>query len=532
MLWMEANRIAALLRPGARSSRATPQFAAAAPRPTTIATDGRHGASFHAQQAAVGSLESLELDPERGIEPRIIEEVAGGPIGDDATSVQHDRPIEKTKDEVEVVHDHHRKPIFPATNQRLHDVETMPDVEAGGRLVCQQHRRIDREHHREQHPRPLAAREARPAPLARRRKLECRNHRFNRAVGVMLGPLGAEANEIDHRKIPVRLEVLRQVADLPRARGAGEARQIPTVDPDLTGGRRLDAGEGPQQHRFARPVGADDGDRAGRAERQRYFREQRRPAPSQRQIVGGDGGHVRSLRASSRMKKGPPATAVTRPSGISDGGSAERAIASAIATMDAPTSAEAGSRGRCIGPTSQRAICGAARPTNATKPPKATAAATTTDPASTAKATNRFTSRPKPIAIVSPRPSTSSPRASNVVRPKHPADIAANRPSTAHVGVCTPPSTQLSTICKLTASSDSASMRNERRAPSTAATATPASSMPAASTAPATRETPITRTVAPQAPANASAGRRSDCDAPSGTSNAMVAPNAAPPADP
>jgi hypothetical protein len=77
------------------------------------------------------------------------------------------------------------------------------------------------------------------------------------------------------------------------------------------------------------------------------------------------------------------------------------------------------------------------------------------------------------------------------------------------VGVCTPPSTQLSTTCRLTVSSDSASMKNERSAPRIAATATPASRMPAASTAPATRETAMTNTVAPHAPANASTGRSS-----------------------
>ena len=42
------------------------------------------------------------------------------------------------------------------------------------------------------------------------------------------------------------------------------------------------------------------------------------------------------------MKNGPPATAVTSPSGISAGGSAERAIASASTTTIAPTSADAG----------------------------------------------------------------------------------------------------------------------------------------------------------------------------------------------
>ncbi|MNF16540.1 hypothetical protein D3C80_2196000 [compost metagenome] len=69
------------------------------------------------------------------------------------------------------------------------------------------------------------------------------------------------------------------------------------------------------------------------------------------------------------MKKGPPATAVIRPSGTSAGGSTLRAIASATVTTSAPASALAGSTQRWRGPTHQRAICGAARPTKATSPP-------------------------------------------------------------------------------------------------------------------------------------------------------------------
>ena len=99
-----------------------------------------------------------------------------------------------------------------------------------------------------------------------------------------------------------------------------------------------------------------------------------------------------------------------------------------------------------------------------------------------------------------------------------------------------PPSTQLSTTCRLTVSSDSASIRNERSAPSTAASATPASSMPAASVAPATRETASTSTVEPQAPAKASAGSVQAWGKPNnrcmGTSKATVAPSAAPPEAP
>ena len=56
--------------------------------------------------------------------------------------------------------------------QRADHVEAMADVEAGRRLVGQQHRRIDHQHGREQHARPLAARQRRPAAPAELGQLE------------------------------------------------------------------------------------------------------------------------------------------------------------------------------------------------------------------------------------------------------------------------------------------------------------------------------------------------------------------------
>src|SRR5262245_11296428 len=484
------------------------------------------------QQAVVRRIQPLEAHPECRVEPRVLEYLQRAAVSHDAPAVHHNDPIEESEGEIEVVHHDNGQPIRRAPYQGLHHIDAMPDVEAGGRLVRQQRRRIDGEHHGEQHARALAAGERGPSPAAQFRKLEALDDLLHCASDVAHHAFGTKPNKITHAEIPVRLELLRQIADDSRAVGAREPRQIGAADVDLSRRRRLDAGERLEQHRFSGAVGADHGDRSGRAECQRYSREQRRTAAPQRQLVRGDAGHARSLRARSTMKNGPPATAVTSRVGISEGGSAERAIASAMVTMHAPTSADAGSTRRCIGPTSQRAICGAARPTNATRPPNATAAATTIEAASTAKATNRLTSSPKPTAIVSPRPRTSSPRANSIVRPRQADEIGADRRSVVQAGVCTSASTQLRTTCRLTVSSESASMKNERSAPRVAATATPASNMPAASTAPATRETAITSTVAPHAPAKASAGRSRDCGSPSGTSSATVAPSAAPPAEP
>ena len=75
-------------------------------------------------------LQALECNSERGIEAWMVEEIARKSISDDAAAVEHEHAFKKTKDQVEVVHHHHRKPVFSATNQGLHDIQTMPDVEA------------------------------------------------------------------------------------------------------------------------------------------------------------------------------------------------------------------------------------------------------------------------------------------------------------------------------------------------------------------------------------------------------------------
>src|SRR5690242_8523386 len=330
----------------------------------------------------------------------------------------------------------------------------------------------------------------------------------------------------------MRFEGLRQEADRLRPLGARKTGEILAIEPHMPRRRHVDTGKRAQERRLARAVGADHGHRAARSQHQRYAIDQGRALAFHGERFGGERAHVRSRRASSRMKNGPPAMAVTRPSGISAGGKTARAIASASVTTIAPTNAEAGNNGRCNGPTSQRAMWGAASPTNATSPPNATAAATITEPASTASATTRRVSRPKAVAMVSPRPKRSRRRANNSERPRQATVIATSNAMPRQLGVWMPPSTQLITTCRLTVSSESASIRNKRNAPRIAATATPASSSPAASTAPATRAMPSTSIVAPQAPAKASTGSSRAFGSASGTSNATVAPTAAPPADP
>jgi len=90
------------------------------------------------------------------------------------------------------------------------------------------------------------------------------------------------------------------------------------------------------------------------------------------------------------MKNGPPANRSHQPQRISAGGRAARADGVGQVTTMAPTKAEAGSAAGCKGPTSQRAYSGEGGVDEGNEAAKATAAATTTEPASTAKAMKRL----------------------------------------------------------------------------------------------------------------------------------------------
>jgi hypothetical protein len=53
------------------------------------------------------------------------------------------------------MHHDDAEPLSPAPNQTPHHIDTVPDVEAGSRVVRKQSRWIDREHHGEQDARAL-----------------------------------------------------------------------------------------------------------------------------------------------------------------------------------------------------------------------------------------------------------------------------------------------------------------------------------------------------------------------------------------
>ena len=171
-------------------------------------------------------VQPLEAHSECRVEPRVLKYLVRAAVSREAPAVHHDDPIEEPEGEIEIMHHDNGEPIRRAPDQGLHHADAVPDVEAGGRLVRQQHRRIDGEHHGEQHARALAAGQGGPSPAAQSRKLESFDSLLYCASDVAHHAFGTKPDKIAHAEIPMRLELLRQIADDPGAVGARKPRQV------------------------------------------------------------------------------------------------------------------------------------------------------------------------------------------------------------------------------------------------------------------------------------------------------------------
>jgi hypothetical protein len=65
------------------------------------------------------------------------------PGSNDASAVYHDDPFKKSERKIEIMHHDDAEPVSPAPNQAPHHIDTVPDVEAGSRVVRKQSRWID-----------------------------------------------------------------------------------------------------------------------------------------------------------------------------------------------------------------------------------------------------------------------------------------------------------------------------------------------------------------------------------------------------
>src|SRR5207245_9221135 len=187
------------------------------------------------------------------------------------------------------------------------------------------------------------------------------------------GRLGAQTqrDQLTHRERGRGLR-LEQHADRADARRA--FRQWPAGPADFARERTVEPRERAQQRGLARTISAHQRHALAARELERHVRQDRSIYASPDRQRHCAQGHAR-LRDSNHKNSGPPAAAVTSPTGTSRGANAVRASVSATSTSSAPISAAAGISARWRAPTTRRAACGATRPTNPTRPPTATALA-------------------------------------------------------------------------------------------------------------------------------------------------------------
>ncbi len=238
--------------------------------------------------------------------------------------------------------------------QALHQVEHLllvADVERGGRLVEEQHRRILGHRPGQHHPLPLPSGQGPERPVGQQGGVQAlEGGQGEPAVGCALRRPVAQVGDAPQQHVlrgrhPAGenrvLGYQRHQAGGPPARQGGEG-MTPYLDLTLGGDR---AGQGPQQRRLAGAVGAHQRHPLPRPHRQVHPGDGHQPVVGDLDPPAADavhGPHPCRLDRSTIAKKGPPTKAVITPMGSSAGERIERAPRSASIRKAAPPSTESG----------------------------------------------------------------------------------------------------------------------------------------------------------------------------------------------
>lgn len=184
-----------------------------------------------------------DRDAEGSLKQRVGQGEGGCFVGDDPALAQHHEPVAEAGGQGEVVQDGDDAGASAADRaQEVHRVELVGRVEGGDRLVGEQDLGLDREGAGEQHPHPLARRQARLRSLAQVGDVGARHRPGDRRViGLARACEGTpvrQASEGDH------LRNAHRPADPSRLDQDGEAAcplvpgdhgERPTVEEDAAG---------------------------------------------------------------------------------------------------------------------------------------------------------------------------------------------------------------------------------------------------------------------------------------------------------
>src|SRR5262245_55616003 len=318
--------------------------------------------------------------------------------------------------------DQHRAALARELAQQAEHERAVREIEVRGGLVEQQHRRVLGERAREVDELPLAARQLEHRAVGERREAEPAEGGFRRSdVRLRLEGQQAEVrrppeqHELARREREGHARLLRHEGDPARDLAPAERGERAAFELDPARARADEAGGRAQQRGLARAVPAGKEHQLARLEREVDPVEH--GLPGQRDADSGEDepAHERSTRACPRRsrnrKNGPPASAVSAPTGSSRPPSTVRASVSHSTRKAAPASALAGTSSRWSGPSTRRSACGTTSPTKPTSPATDTAAPTSTELASSSQRRTRSASMPSSVALSSPSASRSSARA-------------------------------------------------------------------------------------------------------------------------
>ena len=200
------------------------------------------------------------------------EQLAQRSVEGDAAAAQHDAARRVLGDHPRAVRDHHqRQPAPVQAGEKRHHAALLEVVEPGGRLVEDQHRRLEHQQRRDGEPLPLALAEQegidrrqageadrRQRRLDARRALGGRHAEVLQREGHLLAGAGGEQ---------LLIRVLEDVADVARHPLQRLRRQVGAAQPHHAGARPQQAVQLLGQRRLAGAVLADQGDELAGADR-------------------------------------------------------------------------------------------------------------------------------------------------------------------------------------------------------------------------------------------------------------------------
>ncbi len=207
------------------------------------------------------SRDAARADLDAAVRPpaRAIAERGDGVVGQLATAVHQDDPV---RDRLDLLHDVAReqdRPLLGESPDQRAEVAELPRVEADGRFVEDEERRVAQQCRRE--PDPLAVALAQlpdepPLDIAEIARVQCRADAPLDRRSVESEQSAAEPQVLPHPHLGVRRRRLGQVSD-PGEGGPPLLGHPATHDPELSGVGRQHAGDHPDGGGLARPVGAE-----------------------------------------------------------------------------------------------------------------------------------------------------------------------------------------------------------------------------------------------------------------------------------